>query len=87
MYNLILSDTLTNNLKGHAAKRGESLDNFALGALELLVDILGSEQPKSLAEALREARAKIDASGLPLIHTWEELEAEIAERRGGYYRE
>jgi len=46
-----------------------------------------AELPKSRVEALREARARIDASDTPLIHTWEELEAEIADRRGGVYRQ
>ena len=85
MYNLTLPDTLTDDLTRLAAKRGESLDSFALDALEMLVDFLETGQPKSMAEALGEARAKIDSGDTPLIHTWEELEAEIADRRGGHY--
>ena len=36
-----------------------------------------------LARRLIELRAQMIASGEPLLSTWEELEAEIAERRGG----
>ncbi len=35
-----------------------------------------------LGRRLREIRARIVASGVPLLN-WEELEREIAERRGG----
>jgi hypothetical protein len=37
-----------------------------------------------LGRQLWEARKKIQQSGIPMFHTWEELEAEIAERKGGY---
>jgi hypothetical protein len=45
-------------------------------------DAVGAERPRSaLGRRLREIRARIVASGVPLLNA-EELEAEIAERRG-----
>ncbi|MDQ4078352.1 MAG: hypothetical protein M3220_19160 [Chloroflexota bacterium] len=44
-------------------------------------------QPATLAEQLLAARAQIEASGVPLISSWEEREREKAKRRGGYYEE
>ena len=37
-----------------------------------------------LGRRLLELRAQAIATGEPLLTTWEELDAEIAERRGGY---
>ncbi|HEU4785423.1 MAG TPA: hypothetical protein VFS83_18935 [Ktedonobacterales bacterium] len=37
-----------------------------------------------LGRRLLELRAQAIAAGEPLLTTWEELDAEIAERRGGY---
>ena len=37
-----------------------------------------------LGRRLLELRAQAIAAGEPLITTWEELDAEIAERRGGW---
>lgn len=39
-----------------------------------------------LGKKLWEIRARIEASGVPLL-TFEEIEREVAERRGGHYSE
>lgn len=42
--------------------------------------------PKTeLGRRLMELREEIVASGQPLLDSWEDLEREIAERRGGHY--
>ena len=87
MYSIQLSDALRNGLATVALKRGESLESFVSNLLETFLTIFETEQPKSLRQALIDARKKIDASNTPLIHTWDELEAELADRRGGFYQE
>lgn len=79
--------TLHQRLTDLAAKRGESADTFVQEVLEEVLKELESPRSVSLAEALSRARAQIEAEGTPLVTTWEELETEIAERRGGYYHD
>lgn len=87
MTTIQLPSTLHQRLIDAAAKRGESVDTFVQEVLEEVLEALESPQPVSLAEALSRARAQIEAEGMSLIYTWEQLENEIAERRGGYHQE
>ena len=87
MYSITLPDTLQTGLTDIAVKRGESLDSFVVGVLETLLNIFNTDNPKSLRDALIDARTQIEAENTPLLHTWADLDAEIADRRGGSYQE
>jgi hypothetical protein len=67
------------------AKQEEVLDfvNFLSSRATDREDILPQPETIPLGQKLREIRAKIISSGVSLLQTWEEVEQEIAERRGG----
>ncbi|HEX8683949.1 MAG TPA: hypothetical protein VF707_16640 [Ardenticatenaceae bacterium] len=78
-----LPEALYRHAEAQATGRGESVEALVQEVLEEYLEEREAPPAQSLAEALAEARAQIEAEGTPLIHSWEELEAEIAERRGG----
>ncbi len=81
-----VSDDLHERLERQADLHGESVERLVEEILKHYMQVMEA-QPTTLAEQLLAARAKIEASGIPLISSWEELEREKIERRGGYYEE
>ena len=80
-----LPSPLHRRLASAANQRGENVDEFVQELLTEFLDVMEGTQPKSLAAALNHARARVLEDGSPLIHSWQELEQEVAERRGGYF--
>ena len=77
-----LPEALYRRAEAQATGRGASVETLVQELLEGYLEELEASPSQTLAEALAEARAQIEAEGTPLIHSWEELEAEIGERRG-----
>ncbi len=85
MNTIQLPTPLHRRLASAANQRGENIDEFVQDLLAEFLDVMEGPQPKSLAAALTDARARILENGTPLIHSWQELEQEVAERRGSYF--
>ncbi len=83
---LEIPDDLYQRAEERAKGQSGSVEAVLQEALEGYLGEHGATHSRTLAEALAEARAQIEADGTPLLQTWEELEAEIAERRGGYQK-
>lgn len=85
MSTIRISDAIHERLADVAGQRGESVDDFVDDLLKEFLQMVDGVKPRSLHDALADARIRIEHEGTPLISSWDELELELAERRGGYY--
>lgn len=84
MSSIQITDTLHERLLRVAEQRGEGVDEFVTEVLKMVLQIVDGVKPMNLQQALADARFELEKNGVSLLGSWQELDAEIAERRGGY---
>ncbi|HEX8681823.1 MAG TPA: hypothetical protein VF707_05880 [Ardenticatenaceae bacterium] len=80
---ITLPDDLYQRAEERANARGESVETLVQELVEQGLEVPSlSPARQRFLQSLDAARAELEASG-SLFHTWEEIEAEKADRRGG----